>query len=65
MGVPVDGCAASQRDLCRLEKWAKRSLVKFGKGGYKALHLGIKTRPGAHQRESSFAEKSPGVLAIV
>lgn len=23
------GCAAIQRDLCRLEKWAERSLIKF------------------------------------
>lgn len=34
-----EGHAAVQRDLNRLEKWAKRYLMKFSKGSCKALHL--------------------------
>lgn len=34
-----DGCAASQRDLDRLEKWTKRNLIKFSKKKCKILHL--------------------------
>ncbi|PKU35209.1 rna-directed dna polymerase from mobile element jockey-like [Limosa lapponica baueri] len=32
-----DGCAAIQRDLCGLEKWAKRNLTKFDRGKCKIL----------------------------
>jgi len=34
------GCAASQRDLNRLESWADRNLMKFSRGKCKVLHLG-------------------------
>ncbi|KAK4807033.1 hypothetical protein QYF61_000362 [Mycteria americana] len=60
-----EGCAAIQRDLDRLEKWAGRSLVRFSKGKCKVLHLG-RNNPmhqymlGADQFESSFAEKDVG-----
>lgn len=67
MGVLVDGCGASQRDLKRLEKWAKRSLVKFSKGNYKALGMNNARylhRPGADQLENSFAGKVLGSWCV-
>ncbi|PKU47288.1 rna-directed dna polymerase from mobile element jockey-like [Limosa lapponica baueri] len=62
-----EGCAGIQRDLDRLEKCADRNLMQFKKGKCKVLHLG-RNNPrhqymlGAAQLESSFAEKSLGVL---
>ncbi|KAK4823863.1 hypothetical protein QYF61_007511 [Mycteria americana] len=60
-----DGCAAIQRDLDRLEKWAERDL-KFKKGKCEVLHLG-RNNPmhlyvlGANQLERCLAEKDLGI----
>ena len=35
----LNGCAAMQRDLNRLEKWANRNLTKISKGKCKVLSL--------------------------
>ncbi|XP_068278017.1 LOW QUALITY PROTEIN: uncharacterized protein [Nyctibius grandis] len=57
-----EGCAAVQRDLDGLEKWAGRSLVRFNEGKGTVLHLG-RNNPmhqymlEADRLESSFAEK--------
>jgi len=43
LGAVVDtlgGCAAVQRDMDRLERWAERNLMNFKKGNGRALHLG-------------------------
>ncbi|KAK4827639.1 hypothetical protein QYF61_019849 [Mycteria americana] len=61
------GCAAIQRDLDRLEKWANRNLMKFNKGKSEVLHmvgnnLMHQYRLGADWLESSFAEKDLEVL---
>ncbi|KAK4828470.1 hypothetical protein QYF61_026695 [Mycteria americana] len=57
-----DGCAAFQRDLNRLEKWAAKNLMKFNKEMYKVLPLGRnntrhENRLGASWLESSLVEK--------
>ncbi|KAK4829139.1 hypothetical protein QYF61_002354 [Mycteria americana] len=62
-----EGCAAIQRDLNRLEKWADGNLMKFNKENWKVLHLGRKNPRhqymlGATQLESSLAEKDLGTL---
>jgi len=62
-----EGHAAIQRDLCRLEKWADRNLMKFNKEKCRVLHL-ARNNPmhqhmlGADQLESSLAEKELDVL---
>ncbi|GAB0179600.1 mitochondrial enolase superfamily member 1 [Grus japonensis] len=49
-------CAAIQRDLKTLEKWANRNPMQFKKGKCKVLHLQYELGPD--QLESSFAEKT-------
>ncbi|KAK4832441.1 hypothetical protein QYF61_023165 [Mycteria americana] len=62
-----EGCAAIQRDLNRLEKWADKNLMKFNKEKLKVLHLGSNNSKhrymvGVTQMESSLAEKALWVL---
>ena len=65
MADTPEGCAAVQRDLDRLQKWAGRSLVRFNKGKCKVLRLGRNDPMHQHmleadRLESSFAEKGAG-----
>ena len=62
-----EGCAAIQRDLDLLERWAQGDLMKFNKSKCKVLHLGRKNpmhqyRFGADLLESSSVEKDLEVL---
>ena len=44
-----EGCAALQRDLKRLERWAQRNQLKFSKGNCRVLQLG-REKPQAPDR---------------
>ncbi|PKU42204.1 hypothetical protein llap_7500 [Limosa lapponica baueri] len=63
----LEGCAAVQRDLDRLESWAERNLMHFTKGKCRLLHLG-RNNPMRQYRletdllESTSEEKDLGVL---
>ncbi|GAB0202845.1 mitochondrial enolase superfamily member 1 [Grus japonensis] len=62
-----EGCAAIQRELDRLEKWADKNLVTFNKERCEVLHLGRNNpmhqyKLGATHLESSLAEEDSRVL---
>lgn len=65
-----DGCAAIQRDLNRLENWAKRDLKKHNKGKCEVLHLERNNPMNQYMLDAkwlggSLAEKDLGIPADI
>jgi len=55
----VEGRAATQRDLGRLEEWACANLLKLNKAMCKVLHLGWGNPQYQHRVEDEWIESSP------
>ena len=63
----LEGCAAIQQDLDRLDSWAGRNMMRFNKSKCRILHLGRNNhmhqyRLGADVLERSSAEKDLDVV---
>jgi len=63
----LEGCAAIQQDVDRLESWEQRNLMKFNKAKFRVLHLGRNNpmhqyRLRADLLKSSSVERDQGVL---
>ncbi|KAK4830761.1 hypothetical protein QYF61_013250 [Mycteria americana] len=58
-----NSCVAIQKNLHRLEKWARRNLMNFNKGEYQVLHLG-RNKPRHHYTlpEEQLYREDLGVL---
>ena len=52
------GCAAIQRDLDRLEGWARRNLLRFNKTKCRVLHLGKNNCMHQYMLEDDLLERS-------
>ncbi|XP_064923730.1 SH2 domain-containing protein 4B isoform X1 [Columba livia] len=67
VAVTLEGCAAIQRDLGKLESWVGKKLMKYNKEKCRVLHLGrnnprFQYKLGNDLLESSIGEKDLGVL---
>ncbi|KAJ7427097.1 hypothetical protein WISP_09636 [Willisornis vidua] len=64
----LEGCAALQKDIDRLERWAEKNCLKFRKGKCRVLHLGNNKPINPYRLDtdlvgSSSAEKDMVVLS--
>ena len=59
-----ESCAAIQRDLDRLEKWANIKLSKFREEKFQVLHLGRNNPMHQYRVIADWLESSPGQPAL-
>lgn len=52
----LEGRAAIQRNFSKLEEWANRNVMKFGKGKSKVLHLG---RKNCQRQQNRLGKSAP------
>ena len=61
----LEGCAATQQDLDRLESWAGRNQMKYNKGKRRDLYLGKNNTRYQYRLGTDLLESSDGEPSLI